>query len=139
MSIKLKASIENFQQFQDFIEESLFELSPGGFSFVKVLIVCEEIIVNICKYAYKDIPEMDEAYLEINIFTEENLLKIVFMDEGREFNPVQFDRDNRDLPIEKKEIGGLGLIMIKEFVDNISYEYKDNKNILMIEKELDDV
>ncbi|MCK9331354.1 MAG: ATP-binding protein [Candidatus Cloacimonetes bacterium] len=137
-SIHLKADKETFQDFIDFLEEKLSELCPEDFNIMKFLIVSEEIIVNICNYAYEDINVKDN-YLEINVEIENNTLKVIFIDEGKPFNPIQYDVDNRGLPIDEKQIGGLGLILIKEFVDNVRYEYKDNKNILIIEKELGNV
>lgn len=129
------AQSENFQLFMDFIEESVQKSCPEDFNLMKILIVCEEIIVNILNYAYKNITDSEENTLTIVINTDEKRIQLSFIDKGIPFNPLQYNVDERHLSVEEKKTGGLGLIMVKEFCDKLDYMYSDKNNIFTIEKE----
>ena len=61
---------------------------------------------------------------------------ITFIDSGMPYDPLARPDPDVTLPAEEREIGGLGIYMVKKSMDNISYEYKDGKNILTIKKYL---
>ena len=136
--IELDAVLENFEDFLGFIESTLDEYLISNSYKMKILIVCEEIIVNICNYAYSEHNEMENKYLSIKISYYDSVLKIVFTDQGSFFNPLDYNNDERSLTPEEKNIGGLGIIMVKEFVDKISYNFTGKKNILTIEKKIEE-
>ncbi len=99
----------------------------------KFLISIEEIFVNIASYAYKDkdISE-NEKKVNISIFKEDGLIKVIFKDSGAFFNPL--DRQDPDVTLAAKErnIGGLGIYLVKKNTDFAQYERKDNKNMFVI-------
>lgn len=99
---------------------SLFELSV------------EEAYVNIVNYAYKT----DDGKVVIRCKVDENPLKITaqFIDWGIPFNPLKKEDPDISQDIEKKVLGGLGIFLIKKYVDHMEYEYQDGKNILTIQK-----
>ena len=57
-----------------------------------------------------------------------------FIDEGVEFNPLNKEKPNLTLDADQREIGGLGLTIVRKNVDKIDYKYENNQNILTIEK-----
>ncbi|MBR3437853.1 MAG: ATP-binding protein, partial [Lachnospiraceae bacterium] len=61
---------------------------------------------------------------------------ITFMDNGMPYDPTAKADPDTSLPAEEREIGGLGIFMTKRSMDEISYEYKDGKNILTLKKHL---
>lgn len=95
----------------------------------RLLICAEEIFTNIVKYGYDN---NESNIIEINIIPTEKNISITFADEGKEFNPLEHEDPDITLSTEERDIGGLGIYMVKQSMDNVSYEYKDNKNILTI-------
>ena len=94
-------------------------------------LVIEEIFVNIVEYAYEDVGEITIKY---EICDNPLRFKIVFIDKGIKFNPLELDSPDTSLDIDKRDIGGLGVFLVRKNVDNINYKYEDNQNILTIEK-----
>ena len=101
---------------------------------MKIDVVIEEIFVNIASYAYK---EDEKGFVDISIKNENNKIIISFEDMGVPFNPLLNENPDITLSAENREPGGLGIYMMKKMMDNVEYIYKDNKNILVIEKNID--
>jgi len=98
--------------------------------FLTLQLACEEIVVNITSYAY---PEGSDGYLDV-IIQKTDRIVIRFEDGGVPFNPLEHKSPNITLPWKQRPIGGLGIFLLRRKMDDINYEYVDNKNILTIEK-----
>ena len=61
---------------------------------------------------------------------------VTFIDNGKAYNPLAKEDPDVALAAEEREIGGLGIYMVKKSMDEISYEYKDGQNILRIKKKI---
>ena len=85
---------------------------------------------NIARYAYH--PEVGEATIRCEVGGEPLQVVIQFMDGGKPYNPLEKDDPDTTLGVEEREIGGLGIFMVKKSMDKIDYEYSDGKNILTI-------
>lgn len=92
-----------------------------------VLIVLEEMLSNVIKYAFKD-SASHEISLEISF--EREKLEISIEDDGSEFNPLSVPEKKTDIPLHEREIGGLGIHLVKNMVQNMSYCRKNGKNHL---------
>lgn len=98
--------------------------------FLTLQLACEEIVVNITSYAY---PEGSDGYLDVIIQITDRIV-IRFEDGGVPFNPLEHKSPDITLPWKQRPIGGLGIFLLRRKMDDIHYEYVDNKNILTIEK-----
>ena len=94
----------------------------------------EEIVTNIIFYGFDD----DLKHIiNIKLFLEHNKLKTQIIDEGMEFNPLEKETpDHIDKPLEKRDIGGLGIHFVKNLVDKIEFKRDKNKNILTLIKKI---
>lgn len=99
--------------------------------FSALRLVCEELVVNVVDYAY---PEDAEGYLDIVIEREENSIVIRFKDGGTPFNPLAREMPDITLPLEERRIGGLGIFLTIKKMDEVSYDYVNNENVLTIKK-----
>ena len=63
-------------------------------------------------------------------------MTITFIDRGVPYDPLNNATPDINLPAEDREIGGLGIFLTKKVMDDVSYEYKDGQNILMLKKQL---
>lgn len=98
-----------------------------------VHLVCEEIVINVVDYAY---PDTDNGYLEIEVSKNEKELVIQFRDGGVPFDPLQREEPDISLPLEERQIGGLGIFLVQQMMDMVSYEYSNNENVLTIKKNI---
>ncbi len=94
-------------------------------------VAVEEIFGNICQYAYEG-----KGEASIRICVLEDMAKITFIDSGKPFNPLERARVDVVELAESDELGGLGILMVKESMDDVSYDYIDGRNHLTIEKRL---
>ncbi|HCE44758.1 MAG TPA: ATP-binding protein [Lentisphaeria bacterium] len=96
-------------------------------SIYSVQLVLEEMISNVMKYAFNDSCSHD-IFLEISV--ENKKLGIIVEDDGIEFNPLSAPEKKTDAPIHEREIGGLGIHLVKNMVQDMSYCRRDGKNHL---------
>ena len=89
----------------------------------------EEIFVNVSKYAYEE-----KGTVIVSLSSDKNKVTFVFKDSGKKFNPLDREDPNINASSEEREIGGLGIYMVKKIMDDVSYEYKDGYNILTLVK-----
>ena len=93
--------------------------------------VCvEEIFVNIAYYAYA--PDTGEAVVSVELSENPDAVSITFRDTGKPFDPLKHDDPDVTLEAESCKIGGLGILMTKNMMDEVTYEYRDGQNILKI-------
>ncbi|MFW5972138.1 MAG: ATP-binding protein [Bacillota bacterium] len=100
----------------------------------KLRLACEEALVNIINYAYGD--NMGEVEIIYNFYPDNSEFEVKIIDKGIPFNPLESDTPDIDLPMEEREIGGLGIFMIKEIMDEVRYKREDGKNNLILIKYL---
>ena len=93
-----------------------------------IKIAAEEIFVNIAKYAYT---ESGNVTVKIAIDSE---VVIEFIDRGVKYNPLEKDDPAIDIPIEEREVGGLGIFMVKKLMDTVEYKYENGNNIFIMKK-----
>ena len=128
---EFKADIKELPNVQSFIQNVLkkYECSPK--MIMQVNLVVEEIFVNIAKYAYQ---EGKGSCKVITDYDGHKEIKIVFEDNGIPFNPLEREDPDVTLPAEEREIGGLGIFITKKIMNDVTYQYENNKNILLLKK-----
>lgn len=94
-------------------------------------VAMDEIGANISMYAF---PENETHFYYVSFHNEAGELVFTFEDDGVPFDPTQPVDGHLDLPPEERPLGGLGIMMVKELMDKVEYERRDNKNIVCIVK-----
>ena len=97
-------------------------------------VAVEEIFVNIASYAYGD--ETGKVVLKIKIDNDPKKAVITFMDSGIPYDPLAKEDPDVTLSAEERQIGGLGIFMTKQFMDELEYEYTDGQNVLTLKKNI---
>ena len=101
----------------------------------KIEVALEELLVNVASYAYP--PDVDgQITIEYEVTDSPKMITISIIDEGKEFDPLKRQNPDTTLSAEERDIGGLGIFIVKNVVDSIEYHRKDNKNILIIKKSI---
>ncbi|MBQ2205212.1 MAG: ATP-binding protein [Lachnospiraceae bacterium] len=132
--ITVKALIENVEVVTNFINEELDKLNCEQKAKAQIDIAIDELFSNIANYAYN--PEIGEATVRFEVCDKPLSVTITFMDNGVPYDPLSKEDPNVSLSAEERDIGGLGVFMVKKSMDSVEYEYKDNKNILRIKKNI---
>ena len=120
------------------VEKFLVDCSCPGKVMMQILVSVEEVFVNVANYAYEPEEEKAARYCKVELESgmEEHAgwVRIVISDGGKPFDPLKRDKPDISLSADEREIGGLGIHMVRTIMDEISYEYKDSQNILTMVK-----
>ena len=131
----IEANRENMQAVQDFVKEALEKNSKcTRKDLLKIHMVVDEVFGNISDYAYGD--SIGPVRVQVDVDEEDEAAVLVFMDEGTPFDPLSEVSPDITAPASKRSIGGLGIFMVKNAMDDISYEYKDEMNVLTMKKRM---
>lgn len=129
-TITVDATAENLYKVMDFVDGFLENGGCPMKAKMQIDLSVEEIYINISNYAYGD--SIGKAEVSVDLNNDE--ITIVFKDSGIPYDPLKKEEPNVNLPAEEREIGGLGIFLVNKNMDSLSYEYKDNKNILTMKK-----
>ena len=127
-TFKQEAKIENYKSFYSWVHEACKEWNLNEELTNKLDMCGEEIFANITFYAYPEATGSIEAELK-NI--GDNII-LEFRDDGIEYNPLKKPDPDINLPPEDRQLGGLGIYMIKQMANEISYNRENNRNILSL-------
>ena len=130
----VKADRNNLDEVQAFIDQKLEEVNCSMKTQTTIDIAIEEIFVNIASYAYGN--SDGEATIQVVMNEDPLSIEITFIDSGAEYNPLAKPDPNTSLKLMERQKGGLGIFMVKKSMDDMTYEYKDGKNVLTIVKNL---
>lgn len=93
----------------------------------------EEAVTNVILYAY---PEGTEGLVDIETVIREDQVCFVVMDSGKAFDPTVAPEADVTLSAEDRPIGGLGIFLVRQIMDSVSYERLDGRNVLTMKKNL---
>ena len=151
--LAIEAKVENLDAVLDFVGEQLEAADCPVKLQMQIAVAVEEVFVNIAQYAYNEVsrfaqpsealppltacgsynPESGGAEIRVTVGDE---AVIEFEDKGKPYNPLEKDDPDVTTDAEEREIGGLGIFMVKNLMDTVEYRREDGKNILMIKKAL---
>ena len=132
--LTIDATTDNIPVVTDFVNEQLEEHGCSIKSQMQIDIAIDELFGNIAQYAYKQ--NVGSATVRVEISEEPLSVVITFIDNGVPYDPLKKNDPDTTLSAEEREIGGLGIYMVKKSMDGVEYEYKDGQNILKITKNL---
>ena len=132
--LSVEARVDNLEQVLAFVDEEIDRLDCSVKIRTQIDVAVEELFVNIAHYAYN--PETGPATVRIEVEKEPPAISITFIDKGVPYDPLAKADPDITLSAEDREIGGLGIFMVKKSMDSIDYEYKDGQNVLTLTKKL---
>ena len=132
--LNIAATVENIATVTDFVNEQLEALDCPMKAQMQIDIAIDELFGNIAQYAYN--PETGDATVRVEVIEEPLSVVITFIDGGMPYDPLAKADPDTTLSAEERDIGGLGIYMVKKSMDEITYEYKNGQNILKIKKNL---
>ena len=132
--LKIPAKVENLDDVLDLFEEAINKNGISIKYLTNINIAVEEIFVNIAHYAYP----AGEGDAVISLLISPDKLIAEFKDSGVPYDPLSREDPDITLSAEDREIGGLGIYMVKNMMDDVKYRYEDGCNILTIVKKFEE-
>ena len=126
-TLTLTNDIQELERLEPFLD-NFFEqnkINPSLLSSVNLAL--EEALANVIMYAY---PEGTQGEVTLSAKVSDNVIRMEIKDKGVPFNPLQQQEADLDVSLEERQIGGLGIHLIKEIMNEVNYVYKDGKNVL---------
>jgi len=118
------------EKFSSFAEQ--FDIPPPVST--KFNLVFDEVLNNVISYAYHDDDEHD---IEVKMELSGNRLVVTITDDGVPFNPLSVKAPDTSQSLEDRKTGGLGLHLVRNLVDNVSYQRRINKNVMTLMRNLE--
>lgn len=128
-----ETKVENLDAVIDFIDQHLYCSMKTK---MKINLAVEEIFVNIASYGYT---AEDKGLVTVKVANYKNEAEISFIDSGIPFDPLQREDPNIHVSSDERQIGGLGIFIAKNIMDEVRYEYKNGMNQLYMRKRFDKI
>ncbi len=132
IELKLKAVDENLLTVLDTVNEMISGCADKVRRQISISV--EEIFINIVHYAYPSNDDKGEILVKCDVC--DGIADISFQDSGIPYDPLKASSPDITLSAEERQVGGLGVFMVKKNMDEVFYEYRDGKNILTMKKRL---
>jgi anti-sigma regulatory factor (Ser/Thr protein kinase) len=131
VKLTVKNRIEDLLRVNSIFESFATQHDIGGKLRYHLLVSIEEILTNIIKYGFD---EQGVHPIHITFRNDSGAIEMEFEDRGREFNPLEVGEPDLDTPIEDRQLGGLGIHLVKNMVDVAQYRRVGDRNILLLRK-----
>lgn len=130
--ITVDAIKENVVAVTEFVESELEMAGCPMKPMMQINVAIDEMYSNVSLYAYGD--KSGKVTVKLDILSDPDRAVITFEDEGIPYNPLEKDDPDVTLSADEREIGGLGIFLVKKTMTDVLYEYKDGKNCLTLVK-----
>jgi serine/threonine-protein kinase RsbW len=131
--IKIKNQVGELEHVNQFIEEIGEELGLDMELQMNLNLVMEEMVSNVIFYAY---PEGADADIELMAESNGKELTFVLSDQGREFDPTAKEDNDLDINPAERELGGMGIYIVKNIMNKVTYQRLEGKNLLTMKKKI---
>ena len=132
--LTLQAITANIPQVTAFIDEQLEAADCPMKAQMQIDVAIDELFGNIAHYAYA--PDTGNATVRFELDEALRMATITFLDSGVPFDPLAKMDPDVSSPAHERQIGGLGIFLVKKTMDAISYRYENGQNILSIQKKI---
>lgn len=133
-TLQLPARREEFATLREWLNSIADELELKDKTRKQLLIAADEIFSNIAGYGYPAGNGSADVAVEFDMVNRE--LALTFSDNGIPYNPLETPPPGLDKPAAEREIGGLGVFLVKKLMDQVSYRREKDRNILILKKRL---
>ena len=129
----LPNDIETIPQLNEFIDLVAEEVGLDMSLTMSLNLAMEEAVVNVMDYAY---PDGEKGNVDIEVTADQEWMTFVITDTGIAFDPTTKEDADTTLSAEERPIGGLGIFLVRQLMDDINYKREGNKNVLTLRKKL---
>ena len=131
--IILPNDVQEVPRMAEFVEMVCEEAGVDMATTMQLNLAIEEAVVNVMNYAY---PAGTQGDVSLAACAEGDTLTFVLSDSGTPFDPTAKEDADTSLSAEDRPIGGLGIFLVKQLMDTVTYQRKEGKNVLTLTKKL---
>lgn len=131
--IEFSNQLEEVTRVASFIEELGEELHLSLSVVNAIQLAIEEAVVNVINYSYAP---GQTAISTLKVSTNGSELVFTLTDSGQPFNPLTKEEPDLTASVQERPVGGLGILLVKKLMDNVTYKYKEGNNNLILTKML---
>ena len=131
--LTLHNDVQQISKLADFVDAIAEEASIDPSLAMSLNLALEEAVTNVVMYAY---PAGEEGDVDIVAELSDGSLLFTISDKGIPFDPTKKEDADITLGVEERQIGGLGIFLVRQLMDTVEYERKDDYNILTMKKKL---
>lgn len=132
-NLTLPNDVQEVPQLAAFVDEICEVAGMDMATTMQMNLAIEEAVVNVMTYAY---PAGTKGEVRIKAQTHDNYVEFVISDDGKPFDPTEVKDVDTSLSAEERNIGGLGVFLVKHYMDKVKYKYVDGQNVLQLRKNL---
>ena len=133
MFLSLKNDIREVPLLETFVRDACAVVSMDRATTSNVGLAVEEAVVNVMRYAY---PKGTKGEIRINANASDDKLTFEISDRGKPFDPTAAKKPDITLSAKQRPIGGLGIFLMRQFMDNINYKRENGCNVLSMTKDI---
>ncbi|MBW2656647.1 MAG: ATP-binding protein [Deltaproteobacteria bacterium] len=133
-SFELKSSLDELDQLCQNLETFGKKFGLSKKLIFEINLALDELFTNIISYGFKD---NQEHTIKVTIRPQNDELCLCIEDDGKPFNPIDFETPNVSCSVEECKIGGLGIHIMKKLMDEVCYERCGDKNVLNLKKKIE--
>ncbi len=133
--ISIRNEVNELEKVAGFVEEIGQELGLDMELQMNLNLVLEEMVSNVIFYAY---PKVENASIELTAESDGKELTFVLSDQGREFDPTLKEDVDTDVNPADREIGGMGIFIVKNIMNQVTYQRLEGKNLLTMRKKIEE-
>ena len=130
-TLVIKNDVHEVSKFSEFMKKVMESLNVEKSLSRQLRLAVEEAVVNVIDYAY---PIGQEGEIEVRMMSDGKTLKTIITDSGVAFDPTAKEKADTTLSAEDRQIGGLGILLVREIMDSVNYERINKQNILTLTK-----
>ena len=131
--IVIKNEIAELERLAVFVEEVSEQLNLDAETAMNLNLALEEVVSNVILYAY---PQKMSEFINVMASSDDKVLVFTITDKGEEFDPTKVEEADITLGAEDREIGGLGIFIVKNIMNEVTYQRLDGKNVLTLKKNI---
>jgi len=131
ISFKLSNKLSELEKLNKKIDKFSVQVGIPNKCIFEIHLVLEEIFSNITCYGYRD---DKDHWVHVSMSCENDVMTIQIEDDGIPFNPLDLEKPHLFCDLEDRDIGGLGIHLVKHYIKECVYERRGNKNILILTK-----
>jgi serine/threonine-protein kinase RsbW len=125
--LTVPGTLESLETVADYVAEAAAAAGLDEETSYRLRLAVDEIVTNVVLHGYGDTG--NKGMLELQAGIEEKSLTIFIEDTGLTYNPQQYRRpEGLDLPIDQRQVGGLGVYLAMRSVDKFLYERVGDRN-----------
>jgi serine/threonine-protein kinase RsbW len=133
ITIRIHADVKEIERLNKLVRQfgELHEVPSR--TLYSVNLALDELVTNVMLYGFE---ERAEGEILVRIVTAASELVASVTDDGKPFNPLDVPKPNLDAPLEERELGGLGIHLVRSLMDYVTYSREEDKNVLTVRKRI---